>query len=50
MRRDPQHPDAEFLQRELDRDRKREWFLIPKTLIALAIVAVLVLVRQLYFV
>jgi hypothetical protein len=47
---DPRHPDPEFVQRELDRDRKREWFLIPKALIAVAIVVVLVVVRQLYFV
>jgi hypothetical protein len=47
---DPRHPDAEFIQRELDRDRKREWFLVPKTIIALAIVAALVVIRQLFFV
>jgi hypothetical protein len=46
---DPRHPDAAFIQRELDRDRQREWFLIPKALIAVVIVGVLVLVRQLYF-
>jgi hypothetical protein len=47
---DPTHPDAAFLQRELDRDRKGEWVLIPKTLIALGVVAVLVVIRQLFFV
>jgi hypothetical protein len=47
---DPRHPDAAFIQRELDRDRKREWYLIPKAFIALAIVAVLVVIRQLFFV
>ena len=47
---DPQHPDDAFIQRELDRDRKREWYLIPKAFIALAIVAVLVVIRQLFFV
>ena len=46
---DPRHPDAAFIQRELDLDRKREWYLIPKAIFALLIVAVLVLVRQLYF-
>jgi hypothetical protein len=47
---DPRHPDPEFIQRELDRDRKREWLLIPQTVIALAVVAVLVVIRQLFFV
>ena len=47
---DPRHPDAAFIQRELDRDRKHVWVLIPKTLIALAVVAVLVVIRQLFFV
>ncbi|HMH59046.1 MAG TPA: hypothetical protein VK537_07680 [Galbitalea sp.] len=47
---DPRHPDDAFIQRELDRDRKREWYLIPKAFIALAIVAVLVVIRQLFFV
>jgi hypothetical protein len=47
---DPRHPDAAFIQQELDRDRKREWYLIPKTFVALAIVAVLVVIRQLFFV
>jgi hypothetical protein len=46
---DPQHPDPAFIQRELDRDRRREWFLVPKALIAIAIVGVLVLFRQVYF-
>jgi len=47
---DPRHPDDAFIQRELDRDRKHEWVLIPKAIIALAIVAALVVVRQLFFV
>jgi hypothetical protein len=47
---DPQHPSAEFIQRELDRDRKHEWVLVPKALFALAVVAVLVVIRQLFFV
>ncbi len=46
---DPRHPDAAFIQRELDRDRKREWLLLPKTVVALAVVAVLVVIRQLWF-
>ena len=47
---DPRHPDAPFIQRELDRDRRYEWVLVPKAIIALAFVAVLVVVRQLFFV
>jgi hypothetical protein len=46
---DPRHPDAAFIQRELELDRKREWYLVPKAIFALVIVAVLVLLRQLYF-
>lgn len=47
---DPRHPDPDFLQREIDRDRKHEWVLVPKALIAIVAVAVLVLIRQLFFV
>jgi hypothetical protein len=47
---DPRHPDAAFIQAELDRDRRHEWVLIPKTVVALAVVAVLVVIRQLFFV
>jgi hypothetical protein len=46
---DPKHPDAAFIQRELDADRKHEWVLVPKAIIALAVVAVLVVIRQLFF-
>jgi hypothetical protein len=47
---DRKHPDAAFIQRELDADRKHEWVLVPKAIIALAVVAVLVVIRQLFFV
>jgi hypothetical protein len=47
---DPRHPDAAFIQREIDRDRRHEWVLIPKAIIALAVVGVLVVIRQLFFV
>ena len=46
---DPRHPDAAFIQRELDRDRKREWYLVPKAIFAVVIVVLLVVLRQLYF-
>ncbi|MES2172111.1 MAG: hypothetical protein V4479_15540 [Actinomycetota bacterium] len=36
-------------QREIDRDRRHERVLIPKTLLALAVIAVLVVIRQLFF-
>jgi hypothetical protein len=47
---DSRHPSAEFIQAELDRDRKHEWVLVPKALIAVVVVAVLVVIRQLFFV
>ena len=46
---DPRHPDAEFIQRELDLDREREWYLVPKAIFAVVIVVILVTLRQLYF-
>jgi hypothetical protein len=46
---DPRHPSAELIQRELDLDRKREWYLVPKAIFAVVIVVLLVVVRQLYF-
>jgi hypothetical protein len=47
---DPRHPDLEFIQRELDRDRRHERVLIPVTILALVVVGVLVVIRQLFFV
>jgi hypothetical protein len=47
---DPTIPNAAVIQDELDRDRRHEFVLIPKAIIALAIVAVLVVIRQLFFV
>ena len=47
---DPRHPTDAFLQAELDRDLRHERVLIPKAIIALAVVAVLVVIRQLFFV
>jgi hypothetical protein len=47
---DLRHPDVAFIERELERDRRHEWVLIPKAIIALAVVAVLVVIRQLFFV
>ena len=47
---DPRHPTPEFLQREIDADRRHERILIPKAILAVAVVAVLVAIRQLFFV
>jgi hypothetical protein len=47
---DPKHPDDAFLLQEIANDRRGERALIGKTLIALAIAAILVTVRQLFFV
>jgi len=47
---DPRHPSDEYIQAELDADRRSEWSLLPKTVIALAFVAVLVVIRQVFFV
>jgi hypothetical protein len=47
---DPRHPSDEYIQRELDNDRRGEFSLLPKTAIALAVVAVLVVIRQVFFV
>jgi hypothetical protein len=46
---DPRNPGDEYIQREIDNDRRGEWKLLPKTAIALAFVAVLVVIRQVYF-
>jgi hypothetical protein len=47
---DPRHPSAELIQRELDQDRRHEWVLVPKAILAVAVVVVLVVIRQLFFV
>lgn len=47
---DIRDPGDAFIQAEIDANRRYEWLLVPKALIALAIVGVLVVVRQLFFV
>ncbi len=37
------------IEREIERDRRGEYRLIPKTILALAVVAVLVVIRQVFF-
>jgi hypothetical protein len=39
-----------FLQREITQNRRRELILLPKALLALGLVALLVWVRQVFFV
>jgi hypothetical protein len=47
---DPKDPGAEFLQAEIDSDRRSERILIPKAIVALAFIAVIVVIRQVFFV
>ncbi|CAN5494730.1 hypothetical protein [Lacisediminihabitans sp. H27-G8] len=46
---DPRNPGDEFLQREIDDNRRSEFWLIPKAVLALAVVAVLVVIREVFF-
>ena len=45
---DPRHPSDEFLEQEIASDRRAEWWLIPKTVLALVVVAAAVVLRELY--
>lgn len=40
----------EELQREIDRDRRAEWLMVPFALVAVAVIAVIMVVREVYFV
>lgn len=46
---DIRNPGEEYLQQEIERDRRHERTLIPKALLALFVVAVLVVIRQVFF-
>ena len=46
---DPRDPGDDYLQAELDRDRRTERWVVMKAVIALAAVAVLVVIRQVFF-
>ena len=46
---DPRNPGDEFLQWEIDENRRSEFWLIPKTILALAVVAMLVVIREVFF-
>lgn len=45
---EPTRADAVASQREIRHDARLEWRLIPKALIALAVVTVIVLLRELF--
>jgi len=47
---DIRDPGDAFIQAELDSNRRYEWLLVPKSILAFAIVGALILIRQLYFV
>lgn len=47
---DRRNAGEEYLTREIEENRRAEFWLIPKALFALAIVAVLVVIRQVFFV
>jgi hypothetical protein len=47
---DIRDPGDAFIQAEIDSNRRYEWLLIPKALVAFAVVAALIVVRQLFFV
>lgn len=46
---DPRNPGNDFLQQELEANRRSERWLVLKAFIALALVAVLVIVREVFF-
>jgi len=47
---DIRNPGDAFIQAEIDSNRRYEWLLIPKAIVAFAVVAALIAVRQLFFV
>lgn len=40
----------EQLQREIDRDRRAEWLMIPFALLAVAVIGIFFVVREVWFV
>ncbi len=47
---DVRNPGDAFIQAEIDSNRRYEWLLIPKAFVALLVVAVLVVIRQVFFI
>ena len=46
--KDRRNPGEAFLAREIDDNRRAEFWLIPKTLLSLAIVAALIVLREVF--
>ncbi|MBC7762706.1 hypothetical protein [Glaciihabitans sp. GrIS 2.15] len=46
--KDRRNPGEEFLAREIDDNRRAEFWLIPKTFLSLAIVAALIVLREVF--
>lgn len=46
---DPRNPGDDFLRAELESDRRTERWIILKAVIALAVVGILVVIRQVFF-
>ncbi len=44
----PRHRGADDAQEEIDRDRRAEWWLVPKAALALAVVAALVVLGRVF--
>ncbi|HEY8912912.1 hypothetical protein [Lacisediminihabitans sp.] len=47
---DPRNPGDAFLQQEIEQNRRSERWLIPKAILALAVVAALIVLREVFFV
>ncbi|MCU1528919.1 MAG: hypothetical protein JWP75_2682 [Frondihabitans sp.] len=47
---DPKDPGNAFLWAEIRADRRGEWILLPKAVAALVFIAVIVVIRQAFFV
>lgn len=47
---DPRDPGDAFLRQEIEQNRRSERWLIPKAILALAVVAALVVLREVFFV
>ncbi len=46
---DLRDPGDSYLQQEIDENRRHERWLVPKALLAIGVVVVLVIIRQVYF-
>lgn len=46
---DRRDPGDSYLQQEIDENRRHERWLVPKALLAIGLVVVLIIIRQVYF-